>query len=255
MKQTKFKSVALSGALCVGLLGAGTRSASAVTVQGSDGGGVQMSDFSGTQGSDAAAGLSLAMFNSTSGGGGGGAIGGNAFTQNPQAFTASLGAALGRFGVSAQQLLLLLNSLKSAKLTEPGKSPLADTRWYYQANAATAPAMAAKPAYETAALLAAAQRVAASGLKLSEVLGSLANERKQVNFLVVGPANKAARSLRSALGDFVMELQKVPTKNLTPEQLRSLNQVVEDTATLTASLESVAPVLSDMSKKMNAGSR
>lgn len=247
MKQTKFKIVALSGALCVGLLGAGTLPASASTVQGSDGGGVQISDFSGLQGSDIAAGLTLAMFNSSDAGG---SVGPNAFTQNPQAFTASLAAALGRFGVSAQQLLLLLNSQKSAMATESGKSPLVDTRWYYQANAQTAPGMA-KPAYDTAPLLAVAQRVANNGQKLTEVLGKLATKTGQVNPLVVSPSNKAAIALRGSLGELVKELQKVPAKSLTPNQLRALNQLVDDTTTLTASLESVSPMLADMSKKMN----
>ena len=185
----------------------------------------QHSDFSGLQGSDIAAGLSLSLFNAGAGGSAGST---GAFAQNPQAFVLNFNAALGRFSVSNRNLLPLLAQ-----------------------NCNTAGGTAAPGSCDQTALIAAAERVNSSGQRLSEVMGKLVNDRKMVNPLLVGPSNNNARAMRSALSSYIKELQKVPVRSLTPEQLRAFNQVVDDTTLLAATLESVAPMLSDMSKRMN----
>jgi len=43
----------------------------------------------------------------------------------------------------------------------------------------------------------------------------------------------------------------VPAKSLTPQSLSALNMTVDDLSNLTASLETVAPVLSELSKRAN----
>jgi len=110
MKHTKFQSMWLAGALCLGLLGAGATVASAHegNAQNSDGGGAQLSDITGIQISDIT-GTTLTILDVPTTGGAAGMSGlSNAFTQNPQGFSSNFASSLGHFGVSAQSLVTAL---------------------------------------------------------------------------------------------------------------------------------------------------
>jgi hypothetical protein len=97
--------------------------------------------------------------------------------------------------------------------------------------------------YDADKLLRSANRVDAAGRRLRGVLGK--QVKKSVDRLSVEPSNNAAQNLHFAISHFVEELQTVPSENLTVEQLRALNQVVDDTTILTRLLESVAPGIAE----------
>ena len=160
-----------------------------------------------------------------------GAIGASGRTyaaQDPRIHLASYNAALGRFGVATQSFLNATRDVTRAKKV------VKDDK--------TTETIA--PLYNAKALAHVANRVAKAGLRLSKSLKNRAKSLKVTDRLTVGPTNHPARGVRSTLNDFVVKLQEIPAESLAPDQLRALNQVAEDTNTLTALLESVAPVLS-----------
>ena len=248
MKHTKFQSLWIGGALSLGLIGAGATGASAQERPPiiSDASGVILSDVLGTTLTILDIPLTIGDDEDLKGLS-------NAFTQNPRGFAANFKSLLGRFGVSAKNLIDLLNQNRSAALEKSGSeksSQVARAPWYYQANAQAAPAMAGKG--EIPELSGSAQRVATAGEEFSEVIAQLVNAKGRINPLSLGPSISATRSLRSALSSFVDDLKKVPVKSLTPEQLRALNVLVDDTSHLTTALENVTPVLDALSKRANS---
>lgn len=147
--------------------------------------------------------------------------------QDPRIHLASYNASLGRFGVAVQSFLNVTRDLARNKKVRKDDKTVEVT-----------PA-----AYNARALTDTANRVAKAGLRLSRSLDKQIRFLKPTDRLVASPTNHPARGLRSTLNYFVEELQTVSATSLAPHQLRALNQVAEDTTTLTMLLESIAPVM------------
>jgi hypothetical protein len=155
----------------------------------------------------------------------------------PPNFAANFAAALSRFNVSSQNLVSAMNDVDGKTLEIAGNGRAKVVLSYHAQP---------MPLRDTA------QQVAIQGTSFSDLMPQLADAKGNLDSAMLNPAVKTTRGLRSALANWIVELRKLQPGKLALSQARAVNQVTNDTVSLTITLETLTPLLAELSKNVKS---